>query len=149
MGAGHTVTALYELVPADAKGAVPRVDPLRYQQAPAAANELLTVKIRYKEPREEWSKLLTREVQDAGRSFDKAPDDFRFAAAAAGFGLLLRHSPHAGSATFANVRAIADGALGLDARGHRAEMVRLIDQVRRLDTPGGESEKRGSRPSDK
>ena len=136
MGAGHTVTALYEVVPADAKVDLPRVDPLKYQKvaepAPAADNEVLTVKVRYKEPREEKSKLLSQAVKDTSRSFDKAPDDFRFAASAAAFGLLLRQSPHAGSATFAGVRTMASGSVGLDARGHRAELVRLIDQTRRL-----------------
>ena len=137
MGAGHTVTALYEIVPPGAKVDVPGVDPLKYQQpaepAPAAGNgELLTIKVRYKEPKEEASRLLSQPVKDAGLAFEKAPDDFRFAAAAAEFGMLLRASPFMGSSSYGEVARIAEGSLGLDGRGHRAEFLRLVRKARSL-----------------
>src|SRR5688500_17801809 len=100
IGAGHTVTALYEVVPAgaDAAGARPQVDELKYQKPAAAApaaprdavaanasGELLTVKLRYKEPNGQTSKLLEFPVTDAGAAYARASADYKFAAAVAAF----------------------------------------------------------------
>ncbi|MBY0522204.1 MAG: VWA domain-containing protein [Gemmataceae bacterium] len=141
MGAGHTVTALYEVVPAGGKGNAPGVDPLKYQQpadltAVADDGELLTVKLRYKEPREEASKLMSKTIAGGGLPFDKAPEDFRFAATVAAFGQLLRDSQHKGEITYADVRRLAEGSLGLDGRGHRAELVQLVEKAQRLSGNG-------------
>ncbi|MGQ0552384.1 MAG: YfbK domain-containing protein [Planctomycetota bacterium] len=144
IGAGHRVTALYEIVPPGV-ALNAHVDPLKYQAAPGASAqqgseaqqaeraaqliespELLTVKLRFKEPEGATSKLLERPVTDAGRSLEQADEDLRFAAAAAGFGMLLRGSGHAGEASFGSVFALAEGARGEDADGYRGEFVRLV-----------------------
>jgi Ca-activated chloride channel homolog len=133
LGAGHTVTALYEVVPAG--GGRPRVDPLRYQdrrRADAGDGELMTVKLRYKEPDGDESRLIERAVRDDGGSLDEATDDFRFAAAVAQWGMLLRGSAHAGEASYAGVLQLARGALGSDRDGDRAGFVRLVQSSRRL-----------------
>jgi len=132
MGAGHTVTALYEIVPAGKKINVPGIDPLKYQTTgeatPAAGSgEVLTVKVRYKEPKENASKLLTAAVTDAGKKLEEMPADFRFAAAAAGFGLVLRDSSYKGDATFKSVQQLAEGAMGAGTdKGHRGEFLKLV-----------------------
>jgi Ca-activated chloride channel family protein len=137
VGAGHTVTALYEVVPAGKVGS-PGVDPLRYQQTaaqltPAAeSGELMTVKVRYRDPSAETSTLLTLPVYNFSRKFTEAPQDFRFAAAVAAFGMLLRDSEHKGTATYAKVREVARSAKGHDLHGHRAEFVRLVETAERL-----------------
>ena len=136
LGAGHTVTALYEVVP---KGVpVPReggVDSLRYRPEDDSdppsdfAGELLYVKVRYKDPDGATSKLLAQPVADRVG----APSaDFRFAAAVAAFGMLLRDSRHAGDYTLDDVVSLAEGALGSDSRGYRGEFIRLVEAVRDL-----------------
>ncbi|MBW2523508.1 MAG: VWA domain-containing protein [Deltaproteobacteria bacterium] len=138
IGAGHSVTALYEVVPAGVP--LPQagsVDPLKYQQpatvSPAAASgELGTIKVRYKEPAGTTSKLSTFAVSDRGTTFEAATADARFAAAVAAFGMLLRDSKHKGGATFAMARDVASSALGTDANGYRRELVALIDRAHRL-----------------
>ena len=132
LGAGHTVTALYEIVPVGSPQ--PLVDKLKYQAekaappagAPAAAAEVLTVKLRYKEPRGLSSKLLTQALTGAPAPLASASADFRFAAAVAQFGLLLRQSEQRGTATWAATEQLAHGARGTDADGYRAELVRLV-----------------------
>lgn len=136
MGAGHTVTALYEIVPAGTKSDRDG-EALRYQnprQPSAAANstELLTVKIRYKEPMEEVSKLMSQPVLDRGGNLAEATGDFRFAAAVAEFGLLLRDSPHKAQASYTQVRDLARSAFGFDPSGYRAELIRMIDAAESL-----------------
>ncbi|HEX2101478.1 MAG TPA: von Willebrand factor type A domain-containing protein, partial [Candidatus Synoicihabitans sp.] len=137
VGAGHTVTALYEVVPIGA-GEPPRaaIDPLKYQPrkaeeptratAGAAANELLTVSVRYQPPEGGPSQRLEFPLIDGHGAFTAASADFRFAAAVAGFGLVLRDSPHRGSATLARVMDWAESATGADAGGHRRDFVALI-----------------------
>ncbi|MFT7465570.1 MAG: Ca-activated chloride channel family protein [Pseudohongiellaceae bacterium] len=136
LGAGLSVVALYELVPvgADAGTNIPEVDPLRYQQAtgePRAdfADELLLVKLRYKQPDGDESRLLTQVVRDT----DGAPsDDLRFAAAVAAFGMLLRDSPHGGDFSWDDVAALARGARGDDPHGRRAELLTLVEAASSL-----------------
>jgi len=133
IGAGHTVTALYEVVPTAASEA--GTDPLRYQpQQPAAVHtdELLFLKLRYKQPEGDVSKLMELPVVDAGHRFDQATQDFRFAAAVAAYGMILRNSAHKGTATLAQVEAIAQENPGLDHHGYRAEFVELVSRARKL-----------------
>ncbi len=143
IGAGHTVTALFEVVPAGVELDVPGVDDLRYQTAPAttdiarSSGELLTVKVRYKEPDEDTSLLIDTPVQDAGRSFDEATGDFRFASSVAAFGMLLRNSPYSGDATFDMVLDIADDSRGADPEGYRDEFVDLVRRARAIRDLGG------------
>ena len=139
IGAGHTVTALYEIIPAgkSVQGS-PSVDPLKYQQpekkSVAASNEILTVKVRYKAPDGEKSSLL--EIPLAAveiPSPDKASEDFRFATAVAAFGMKLRGSPHIGEMTWAEIQDIARGALGKDPGSYRAEFLTLVEKAKALE----------------
>jgi Ca-activated chloride channel family protein len=153
LGAGHGVTALYEVVPA--RPGRPRVDPLKYQDGHQAeyrdgegrsrrrlpgwggrggvgAGELLTVKFRYKSPSSSESRLITRVLANRERAWEDASADFRFAAAVAGFGLLLRESRYRGGLSYGEVIDLARGAMGRDAGGDRAEFVRLAGLARLL-----------------
>jgi Ca-activated chloride channel homolog len=137
IGAGHTVTALYEVVPAGKKVNVPGVDPLKYQ-TPAAAKdgpaskELLTVKLRYKQPDGDASKLIETPVADTGATAERASADFKFASAVAAFGMLLRDSQYKGEATFASVRELAAASKGQDPGGYRAEFLALVEKAATL-----------------
>jgi len=138
IGAGHTVTALYEIVPNGVATSLPGVEPLRYQEpaAPtraAASDELLTVKLRYKEPEGETSRLLSATVRDG--EAPRPSESLRFAAAVAEFGLLLRDSEHRGEATWAQVRDLAEGARGRDAGGYRAAFLDLVRRAEALAAP--------------
>jgi len=137
LGAGHSVTALYEVVPVGAPSPVRGTDDLRYQQvrpggAAAAGGELLTVKLRYKEPAGETSRLQEHAVLDRGVELARTSDDFRFAAAVAEWGLLLRESKFRGQASWSDVLGLARGAAGDDRHGYRAEFVRLVEESRRI-----------------
>ena len=141
VGSGHSVTALYEVVlvgaETDEKIRVP--DSLRYQRRSAEASatggpELLFVKVRYKAPDGDESRLLSRPVL---ASDGRAPSvDFQFQTAVAEFGLLLRHSDHRGKADLGHVIMTAREALGSDPEGYRAEFVRLAEAVRGLGLAG-------------
>ncbi len=145
IGAGHTVTALYEILPADAAESVtvPPVDDLRYQtkgqpSEAARSGEWLTLKIRFKPPEGEVSSKLEFPLRDAGPPFDQASRDFRFAAAVASFGMLLRNSQFQGDASYARVLEIAQPAAGGDATGYRNEFLEIVRRARELsDAVGG------------
>lgn len=132
LGAGHTVTALYEIV-LKGEGTAPSVDPLRYQKltelAPktAPSEELLTVKFRYKKPNEETSKLIVNHLTDHSVSLAKTSNNFRFSAAVAEFGLLLRNSKHKANANYKQVVELAKASKGTDEHGYRAEFIRLVE----------------------
>lgn len=131
MGAGHSVTALYEIVPADGEedGGV---DPLKYQRRPRVDNraeDWFTVKLRYKEPQGSTSRLLERVVDRDTRS---PSADFRFAGAVAEFGMLLRNSEFKGRASYGSVLGLARGARGSDEDGYRAEFIRLVETAATL-----------------
>jgi Ca-activated chloride channel family protein len=136
VGSGHTVTALYEVIPAGGPLPVPGVDELKYQQpakpADTVKDEWLTVKLRYKDPTADTSKLLSQALSGAVGKFDKQPADFRFAAAVASFGMLLRNSEQRGGSSFAGVHELAKDALGDDAHHHRAEFLKLVDAAAEL-----------------
>jgi len=128
VGAGHSVTALYEIVPAGVAVPAAKVDALKYQTKPApAANagELMTVKIRYKSPDANQSKLLSRAVMSNERRPTQSVD-FRWATAIAAFGMMLRESPYRGNISWKQIQAMADAARGTDRNGHRAEAIGLI-----------------------
>ena len=125
LGSGHTVTALYEIVPAGVKIDLPGVDPLKYQTASQpgkSTEEWLTVKMRYKRPDGDESRELAAVLPAIG----ERPADFRFAAAVAEFGLILRDSPYKGNASLAEVLERAQGAIGSDPGGHRKEFLDLV-----------------------
>jgi len=166
IGAGHTVTAFYEIVPAGVDIDLPDVDPLKYQGAPtggslddegprglkpaaqdsdsipagrngesvaaAQSGELMTVKLRYKEPDGDTSKLIEVVARDGGSVFDDMSDDFVFGASVASFGMLLRGSQYSGDFTFDAVRETASTALGEDPFGYRTEFVALVEKANAL-----------------
>jgi len=174
MGAGHTVTALYEIVPAGSdETGLPTVDPLRYQGAGASAGgansrageanysegagvgsasevrygdqaaggnmrpsrkdiprELCNIKLRYKEPEALTSKLFSKTVGTDIKKAGETTDRYRFSAAVAAFGMILRDSKFRGTATITDVVTLASGARGSDPDGYRAEFIRLISSVK-------------------
>jgi Ca-activated chloride channel homolog len=137
MGAGHTVTALFEVVPAGVDIAVPGVDPLKYQTPSApvrssSTRETLTLKIRYKDPEGSESKLMEVPLVDSGKSFASASTDYRFAASVAEFGMILRDSPYKGNASIGAVLDMAEGSKGQDRNGYRDEFIGLVNRVRSL-----------------
>jgi len=130
LGAGHTVTALYEIIPVGVAMPMGDVDDLKYQQTSStitakSSDEVMTVKLRYKEPTGETSKLITVPIKDAQVAFEEASDNFRFSVAA--FGMLLRGSEYLGNMTAEEIQEIAKNAKGEDLEGYRAEFVRLIE----------------------
>lgn len=136
IGAGHAVTALYEVVPTGVESpvAIRGIDSLRYQPASMVRNsrgrgELLYVKVRYKAPDADTSQLLTHPVPDRVRP---ASSEMRFASAVAAFGMILRGSEYRGSATLDDVTRLARSGLGRDAEGYRADFLTLVDAYRKL-----------------
>ena len=134
IGAGHSVTALYEIIPTGTEidESIAKVDKLKYQEPAkqsdaAESGELMTLKLRYKLPGEDKSKLLEHVVHDSGASFDQTDQEFQFAAAVAGFGMLLRESKHGGNWTYDAVSEIAHAAMGEDRHGFRKEFVEIVD----------------------
>ena len=137
IGAGHSLTALYEIVPAGGAAGAAAIDPLKYQQprqsTPATESaELLTLKLRYKAPHEDTSRLLSYPLAAgaARDSYAAASENFKLAAAVASFGMLLRDSPHKGSTTMGSVLELATEAKGQDRHGYRAELLELIRRAR-------------------
>ena len=115
----------------------PSADPLKYQERPrptrsAKSGELLTLKLRYKQPERHRSQLLELTLDDSARSFDAASRDFRFAAAVAAFGMVLRDSPYKGAASFDKTLAWAGRSLGADEQGLRGEFLGLVSKARAL-----------------
>ncbi len=141
MGAGHTVTALYEIIPADAPLDVPAVDPSKYQtpvaakEAPPVVNDSpdsMTVKVRYKAPDADVSQLMELPVIDQKKPMAEASDDTKFATAVAGYALLLKGSNQAGNLNWAMVRELAKAGKGADAEGYRGEFMGLVDKAEGL-----------------
>ena len=137
IGAGHTVTALYEVVPVGVDLDTPGVDPLKYQKPTqlskaADSEELFTLKLRYKEPDGETSKLMVAPITDTGRRYAQASGDFKFASAVAAFGMVLRDSPYKGTASFASVRELAQEGQGRDVEGYRAEFLKLVESAKAI-----------------
>ena len=128
IGAGHRVTALYEVIPVGAKG---RVDALRYGARPSASvsshKELANVRLRYKLPDSQTSKLLEYPIENRNvRSLQNASPDFQFAVSVAAFGQLLRGGKYVGSFGYDDVEALAQAGLAKDREGYRREFVSLV-----------------------
>ena len=147
IGAGHSVTALYEIVPAGMAVPTKSVDASKYATAKpavaevpkqatdddeAASQEMLTVRLRYKEPEGDTSTEFREPFTDKGQTFDEASGDFQFAAAVAEFGLLLRHSEYAKEAHYEHVINRADHNAGADVNGYRGEFVELAKKAQQL-----------------
>ncbi len=141
MGAGHTVTALYEIIPVGVKSnLVGNVDPLKYQNedkpsgkgsfTAIAHPDLLTVKMRYKEPNSDTSKKIEMPLIDDNQN--NVSDDFRFAAAVAMFGQVMKNSSFKGDGTYDKAIALAQSGYGNDKQGYRREFVRLMETAKGL-----------------
>jgi Ca-activated chloride channel family protein len=148
IGAGHTVTALYEIVPSKAaEQLTSTATSLKYQRpttpaeppkeltAAAETGELLTLFLRYKQPDADESTLREFTVENKRRAFDDASTDFRFAAAVASFAMVLRNSEFQGNSTLAGVEEIASSAIGSDPQGHRTEFLDLVRKASTLQPP--------------
>jgi Ca-activated chloride channel family protein len=135
IGAGHTITALYEIIPANEVTGEPGVDPLKYQsnrKRPVVAGEWATVKLRYKNPDADQSQLLTAALKNTGLRWHTASDDFQFAAAVAAFGMTLRNSADKGAAGFDLAAELAEAGRGRDAKGYRTEFSELVQRARQI-----------------
>ena len=136
IGAGHHVTALYEIVPLQQRALFAKRDnSLEKRFAPAAGEStepLLIVNLRYKKPSEATSRPIEHKVYDHNFEFGRASDDLKFAAAVAGFGMLLRDSPYKGSLTYDGVLEIARASLENDPSGYRREFVELVGKGKAL-----------------
>ena len=129
IGSGHTVTALYEIIPVGVESMyVRKVDSLKYTNTVATSNntELFTVKFRYKDPDGEKSKLLEKVVMDTNTAFEDASADFKFSAAVALFGMQLRKSVFINTFKKEDVIALAEAGKLDDKEGYRAEFIRLV-----------------------
>ncbi|HYJ07591.1 MAG TPA: VWA domain-containing protein [Polyangiaceae bacterium] len=138
IGAGHTVTALYEIVPVGATTvSTPKVDALKYQggsapSAAAASGELMTVNVRYKPPQGDVSTKLSVVVVDDIKPIVQASNDYRFSVAVANAALLLRGSKDLKQSSLESAQKLAAGALGQDPHGDRREFLAMLDEAKRL-----------------
>ncbi|MBL8866236.1 MAG: DUF3520 domain-containing protein, partial [Planctomycetia bacterium] len=146
MGAGHVVTALYELVPVGAAvtSEEKKNEGLRYQANPKVveqpkgdvdakvASEAFVVKLRHKLPDADTSTLREIPIGDVAKSYDKASEDFQFASAVAAFGMLLKQSPYKGQASYALVEELAQSAMTHDPGQYRAEFLSLVRKAKAL-----------------
>lgn len=148
IGAGHSVTALYEVIPVGVQWNNPSgngsVDALKYQQPyqqtqtqantrnDNASSEMMTVKIRYKEPQGSTSKLIERPVPNLAMPLQATSNNFRFSAAVAEFAMILRDSPFKGNSSYNHVLSLARASQGKDTEGYRAEFIRLVETAQML-----------------
>ncbi len=137
LGAGHTVTVLYEIIPSGIKDEfTEKVDELKYQTTAAVnnnfTNEILTIKLRYKKPDVDISKLIVHPVTDENTSLENTSNNFRFSAAVASFGMLLRNSAYKQNASYEYVIGLAKNAKGKDADGYRDEFIQIVNTASSL-----------------
>jgi len=139
LGSGHTVTALYEVIPVGVNSSfLKNVDSLKYQQnterlsKSSNTDEILTVKFRYKAPDGDVSKLIVHPVKDKQIPIARTSDNFRFAASVAQFGMLLRNSEFKSNASYNDVISLARKAKGYDEEGYRSEFIRLVESAQML-----------------
>lgn len=137
LGSGHTVTALYEVIPIGVRDSFTReVDPLKYQSNEKYvlknSEEIMTIKLRYKKPKEETSQLITHPVMDHHTGLAGSSDNFRFSAAVAEFGLMLRNSTYKQQSSYQQVISLARSAKGNDKQGYRGEFIRLVEAATSL-----------------
>ncbi|NBP67619.1 MAG: DUF3520 domain-containing protein [Cytophagia bacterium] len=134
LGSGHTVTALYEVIPVGVKSEFFSVDELKYQKTDLAkvaqsSDELMTVKFRYKKPDGEVSKLIVHPMKDKQISLSNTSDNFRWSAAVAAFGMLLRESEYANHYSYEKVVQLAQSARGKDEEGYRVEFINMVKSM--------------------
>lgn len=146
MGSGHTVTALYEIIPTGIKSEwLEEVDPLKYQQnskiVKSAGIEVMTIKFRYKKPGEEISKLIVHAVNDNQIVLNKTSNNFRFAAAVAEWGMILRQSEFKAGSSYSQVIQLAKAAKGKDEEGYRNEFIRMVENAASIARNDNDTEK--------
>jgi Ca-activated chloride channel homolog len=134
LGSGHTVTALYEIIPVGVKSEFFHVDELKYSTttinpSAKASGELMTIKLRYKKPDEDVSKLIVHPLADSNTDLAKASENFRWSASVAAFGMLLRESEYLNGFSYDKVLAIAQSAKGEDEEGYRIEFINMVKSV--------------------
>jgi Ca-activated chloride channel family protein len=138
LGAGHSVTAIYEIIPAGADMNMIDIDSLKYQKKRASdrqanENELLTVKFRYKQPNGNKSTLLESVLEVTDISFEQASTNFRFASTVAAFGMKLRGSESMKNMNYDQIITLAKAAKGQDEEGYRAEFIKLVETAQLLE----------------
>lgn len=136
IGSGHTITALYEVVPTGVKSDVelPDIDPLKFQKPTTSSNssDLMNLKLRYKQPQGSKSQLISTAIADQNRSIQSATDNLKFSAAVAMYGMVLRDSDYKGEATFNQVLDLAEQAKGKDSQGYRTAFMQLVERSQTL-----------------
>jgi Ca-activated chloride channel family protein len=137
LGSGHTVTALYEIIPVGVKSSfIKSVDALKYQHETVGfsktSGEMMTIKFRYKKPDGDVSSLISHPVMFTNASISTTSENFRFAAAVAQFGMLLRKSEFRQQSSYQNTWALAKDALGKDEEGYRSEFLKMIKNAQSL-----------------
>lgn len=142
LGAGHCVTALYEVIPVGVVSEfTAKVDALKYQaqltgNSNNSTDEIMTIKLRYKKPDEEVSKLIVQPVVDKNTALNSTSDNFRFSAAVAAFGMVLRNSAYKSNASYKSVIELAAHAKREDKEGYRDEFIDLVNEAARLSKKG-------------
>lgn len=138
LGSGHTVTALYEIIPAGSSEELPQVDASRYQNTedqPATASnadELMFIKFRYKKPTGNDKSILINHAVKSSQVVKRTSENFRWSAAVASFGLLLRNSEYKGTSSYESVLSLAKNSIGEDYEGYRQEFIGLVKRARDL-----------------
>lgn len=135
LGSGHSVTALYEIIPVGVESEFSKVDDLKYQKTKAekvTSNEIMTVKFRYKKPNGNVSKLIVHPLLDENISIAKTSNNFRWSAAVAGFGMLLRDSEYVKDFKYQDVLQLTQHARGRDENGYRIEFINMVKSLNML-----------------
>lgn len=137
LGAGHSVTALYEIVPVGVEFNSGSIDPLKYQSTNKIVNtnfkgEIMTVKIRFKEPDGNKSRLIVKTVKNSDKNWKYSSNNFKWSAAIAEFGMILRDSEYIDFDSYKQVITLAKEAKGIDEFGYRSEFIRLIQSAELL-----------------
>lgn len=139
LGAGHSVTALYEIIPTGVNSDVnlPSIDDLKYQKTNpnstiSNTDEIMNLKLRYKAPNSNTSELITQGITNDNLELNNTSNNFRFAASVAEFGMILRNSQYQGNASFKTVLELAKNSQGADLDGYRAEFIRLVESAEKL-----------------
>lgn len=134
MGAGHTVTALYEIIPVGVESEfLPKIDELKYKASNLSTKEMVNVKVRYKQPKSNKSVKFEDPVKGEQSDLNATSDNFRFSASVALFGMLLRNSKYISQGDYTTVIQLAKDSKGLDKAGYRAEFIELVDKVYKAD----------------
>ncbi len=137
LGSGHSVTALYEIIPVGVESQFYKIDELKYQtvkieKSSKTSEELMTVKFRYKKPDEDVSKLIVHTLNDSDINLSKTSENFRWSASVAAFGMILRESEFLNGFTYDQIHHLAAGAKGEDKEGYRIEFINMIKSVNLL-----------------